>query len=402
MRSGQPKILHLLGGRPLVHYPVALVREAGVAGSVVVVAPGAAAVRAALAESGAAFVEQPEPRGTGHALLQARAAVPATATELLLLYGDVPLLRSETLAALLAHHRARRAAATVLTFVPADPTGYGRVRRRRDGRVRAIVEERDATPAERRGRECNSGIYCFDPRAALARPRRGRAARAPQRPGGAVPHRRRRAARPGRRPGRGRACGGSPRGRRRERPAAARRARGAPPRAHARGAHDRGGGRRRSRGHLRRRDRDGRPRHGPPSRGAPRGPHGDRRAVRDRDGVPAHRHDARGRRHPPALLRARRLPGGGRRHAGPVRAPPPGHAGRARRGHRQLHRDQAGDDRAGREGPPRRVHRRRHGRGGGEHRRGRHHLQLRRGAEASDPDRGARLRRDERESRRPR
>jgi bifunctional UDP-N-acetylglucosamine pyrophosphorylase/glucosamine-1-phosphate N-acetyltransferase len=163
MRSGQPKILHLLGGRPLVRYPVDLVREAGVAGAVVVVAPGAGAVRAALADTGVAFVEQPEPRGTGHALLHARGAVPATATELLLLYGDVPLLSAETLGALRARHRARRAAATVLTFVPADPTGYGRVLRGRDGRVRAIVEERDATPAERRGHECNSGIYCFDP-----------------------------------------------------------------------------------------------------------------------------------------------------------------------------------------------------------------------------------------------
>jgi bifunctional UDP-N-acetylglucosamine pyrophosphorylase/glucosamine-1-phosphate N-acetyltransferase len=164
MRSGQPKILHLLGGRPLVRYPVDLVREAGVAGTVVVVAPGAGAVRAALADTGVTFVEQPEPRGTGDALLHARVAVPATATELLLLYGDVPLLSAETLGALLARHRARRAAATMLTFVPADPAGYGRVLRSRDGRVRAIVEERDATPAERRGRECNSGIYCFDPR----------------------------------------------------------------------------------------------------------------------------------------------------------------------------------------------------------------------------------------------
>jgi bifunctional UDP-N-acetylglucosamine pyrophosphorylase/glucosamine-1-phosphate N-acetyltransferase len=164
MRSGQPKILHLLGGRPLVHYPVALVREAGVAGTVVVVAPGAAAVRAALAGLGASFVEQPKPRGTGHALLQARAEVPERATELLLLYGDVPLLARETLAALLARHRARRAAAAVLTFVPPDPAGYGRVLRDRARRVRAIVEERDATPAQRRGRECNSGIYCFDPR----------------------------------------------------------------------------------------------------------------------------------------------------------------------------------------------------------------------------------------------
>jgi bifunctional UDP-N-acetylglucosamine pyrophosphorylase / glucosamine-1-phosphate N-acetyltransferase len=176
MRSERPKILHLLGGQPLVRYPVALVRAAGVAGTVVVVAPGAEPVRAALADLEARFVEQPTPRGTGDALLRARAAVPATATEVLLLYADVPLLSAETLAALLARHRARRAAASVLTFAPADPTGYGRIRRGRDGRVRAIVEERDATPAERRGRECNSGIYCFDPRAlwpalaAVARP----------------------------------------------------------------------------------------------------------------------------------------------------------------------------------------------------------------------------------------
>jgi bifunctional UDP-N-acetylglucosamine pyrophosphorylase/glucosamine-1-phosphate N-acetyltransferase len=164
MRSGRPKVLHLLGGRPLVYYPVVLVREAGVAGTVVVVPPDAAAVRAGLAELDPSFVEQPEPRGTGHALLQARPALPATCTEVLLLYADVPLLTGETLAALLARHRARGAAATVLTFMPASPGGYGRVLRGRDGRVRAIVEERDATPAQRRGRECNSGIYCFDPR----------------------------------------------------------------------------------------------------------------------------------------------------------------------------------------------------------------------------------------------
>src|SRR5262245_44054184 len=162
MRSGRPKILHLLGGQPLVRYPVALVRDAGVAGTVVVVPGGADGVRAALDDLGAHFVEQPSPRGTGDALRRARPAIPAGVTELLLLYGDVPLLGKDTLAALLARHRAGRAAATVLTFVPADPTGYGRIRRGRDGRVRAIVEERDATPAERRGRECNSGIYCFD------------------------------------------------------------------------------------------------------------------------------------------------------------------------------------------------------------------------------------------------
>lgn len=164
MRSAQPKVAHVLGGRPLIQFPVRLLRDAGVAGIVVVVAPGAAAVRAAVGDPGVRFAEQPAPRGTGDALLAARRAVDAAATEILLLYGDVPLLRAATLEALLARHRARRAAATVLTFVPSRPDGYGRVLRGRDGRVRAIVEERDATAAERRVRECNAGVYCFDPR----------------------------------------------------------------------------------------------------------------------------------------------------------------------------------------------------------------------------------------------
>jgi len=165
MRSARPKVLHPLGGRPLIRYPVDLVRQAGVAGTVVVVAPAAEAVRAALAGAGVDFAVQPEPRGTGHALLVARPHVPATATELLLLYGDVPLLAPATLEALRARHRTRRAAATVLTFTPPDPTGYGRILRDQAGRPRAIVEERDARPAERRTRECNSGIYCFEPAA---------------------------------------------------------------------------------------------------------------------------------------------------------------------------------------------------------------------------------------------
>jgi bifunctional UDP-N-acetylglucosamine pyrophosphorylase/glucosamine-1-phosphate N-acetyltransferase len=164
MRSSRLKILHLLGGQPLVRYPVALVRDVGIQGTVVVVPPGADGVRAALTDLRASFVEQPAPRGTGDALRRARPAIPAGVSELLLLYGDVPLLGTETLGALLARHRTSRAAATVLTFMPVDPTGYGRIRRGQDGRVLAIVEERDATRAERRIRECNSGIYCFDPR----------------------------------------------------------------------------------------------------------------------------------------------------------------------------------------------------------------------------------------------
>jgi bifunctional UDP-N-acetylglucosamine pyrophosphorylase/glucosamine-1-phosphate N-acetyltransferase len=95
----------------------------------------------------------------------AKGAVPATAHEVLLLYADVPLLRPATVEALLAAHRRTRAAATVLTFRPADPTGYGRIIRTQKGRgrLRAIVEERDATATQRRVREVNSGIYCFEP-----------------------------------------------------------------------------------------------------------------------------------------------------------------------------------------------------------------------------------------------
>jgi bifunctional UDP-N-acetylglucosamine pyrophosphorylase / glucosamine-1-phosphate N-acetyltransferase len=166
MRSRRAKVLHRLAGRPLIAYPVALARGAGAAGIVVVVGHQGDAVRDALARQAAVhFAEQKEQRGTGHALLVAKGTVPEDAGEILLLYADVPILSQATVAELLAHHRRTRAAATVLTFTPPDPTGYGRIVRRggRRGPVVGIVEERDATAAQRRLRECNSGIYCFDP-----------------------------------------------------------------------------------------------------------------------------------------------------------------------------------------------------------------------------------------------
>jgi bifunctional UDP-N-acetylglucosamine pyrophosphorylase/glucosamine-1-phosphate N-acetyltransferase len=171
MRSRRAKVLHRLAGRPLITYPVALARAVGARGIVVVVGHQADAVRDAVGTAvpggDIRFAEQREQRGTGHALAVAKGAVPGHATEVLLLYADVPLLSTATVARLLAHHRATRAAATVLTFRPADPTGYGRIVRRgrgRTGAVVGIVEERDASPTQRRIGECNSGIYCFDPR----------------------------------------------------------------------------------------------------------------------------------------------------------------------------------------------------------------------------------------------
>jgi bifunctional UDP-N-acetylglucosamine pyrophosphorylase / glucosamine-1-phosphate N-acetyltransferase len=164
MRSSRAKVLHTLAGRPLVDYPLALARQVGARGIVVVVGHQADLVRAAIrGADDVRFAEQREQRGTGHALVVAKGAVPGTATEVLLLYADVPLLTPATVDGLLARHRQRRAAATVLTFRPRDPTGYGRVVRRA-GRVRGIVEERDASATERRIGECNGGIYAFDPR----------------------------------------------------------------------------------------------------------------------------------------------------------------------------------------------------------------------------------------------
>ena len=168
MRSQRAKVLHRFCGQPLIAYPIALARTIGAQGIILVIGHQAHAIRKALGDApDLCFVEQKEQRGTGHALAVAQDAVPASATELLLLYADVPLLAPETVARLRQHHRKTRAAATVVTFVPPDPTGYGRIVRRGGprGRVIGIVEERDATPAQRRLREANSGIYCFTPRA---------------------------------------------------------------------------------------------------------------------------------------------------------------------------------------------------------------------------------------------
>jgi bifunctional UDP-N-acetylglucosamine pyrophosphorylase/glucosamine-1-phosphate N-acetyltransferase len=158
MRSRTPKVLHMLCGRPLISYPLRLART--LADRVaMVVGPNAQGVRA-LAGSDVTVVEQRERLGTGHAVLQARDACPDRGM-LLVLAADMPLLRLETLERLVAHHRASGAAATVLTAVVERPYGYGRVLRQ-GGRVKRIVEERDATDDEKTIAEINTSVYCFD------------------------------------------------------------------------------------------------------------------------------------------------------------------------------------------------------------------------------------------------
>lgn len=160
MRSKRAKVLHAAAGRPLLGWALGAARALAPAEIVVVVGHGAAEVRAAFEGAGVSFALQKEQRGTGHAARVGLKALRGSPRETLLLYGDVPLLRAESLRALLAHHRARRAAATVLTMFPKDPTGYGRVLRD-DGAIR-VVEHKDASAAERAVGEANTGIYVFE------------------------------------------------------------------------------------------------------------------------------------------------------------------------------------------------------------------------------------------------
>ncbi|TYO96678.1 bifunctional UDP-N-acetylglucosamine pyrophosphorylase/glucosamine-1-phosphate N-acetyltransferase [Geothermobacter ehrlichii] len=161
MKSSRPKVLHPLAGRPMVAFPLGLAEELGCDPTVLVVGHGADRVREAMAERNCLFVEQRQQLGTGHALLCAGEALAGFSGDLLLLCGDVPLLRTATLRGLLDLHRRQQALVTVLTAHMEDPTGYGRIVRDAEGSVQAIVEEKDASEAQRALHEVNTGIYLF-------------------------------------------------------------------------------------------------------------------------------------------------------------------------------------------------------------------------------------------------
>ncbi|MEX0851283.1 MAG: bifunctional UDP-N-acetylglucosamine diphosphorylase/glucosamine-1-phosphate N-acetyltransferase GlmU [Gaiellaceae bacterium] len=156
MHSQVPKHLHSLLGRRMVDWVLGAARELGADPLVVVAAPSAAA-----AFDGIEVAVQEEPRGTGDAVRSARGALEDSAEDVLVLSGDTPLLTSALLSGLLETHRRESAWATVLTFEPDDPRQYGRVLRDGNGGVAAIVEARDAGPAELAVREVNSSIYVF-------------------------------------------------------------------------------------------------------------------------------------------------------------------------------------------------------------------------------------------------
>ena len=168
LKSRRPKVLHEIGGRALLAHVIDAAKTIVPADNIYcVIGHEADSVRAAVEHMGVKFVLQAEQRGTGHALQMVKAEFAVSGVQppanLLVLSGDVPLIKPETIRALMEFHHAERAAMTILTAIPSDPTGYGRVLRKHaeSTEVRGIVEQKDLKPADESA-EINSGIYCFE------------------------------------------------------------------------------------------------------------------------------------------------------------------------------------------------------------------------------------------------
>ena len=162
MKSRHPKVMHKLLDMPLVWWVVRAAREAGAERTIVVVGNGAQEVRDLFADDeDVEFVEQTERLGTGHAVKTVKEAVGGFEGPVVVLAGDAPLIRPETIRSLVDATTTGHNACTVLTMTPPDPTGYGRIYRE-NGQVRAIIEHKDCTPEQRESlTECNSATYCF-------------------------------------------------------------------------------------------------------------------------------------------------------------------------------------------------------------------------------------------------
>jgi len=161
MKSALPKVLHRVAGVPMIDHVLSTASAIAPRTTTVVIGHLGETIRVALSShSGLTFVVQEPQLGTGHALLMTEPVLSQAFGTVVLLSGDVPLLSGKTLKALVDHHGASGASATVVTAEVADPSGYGRIVRRGE-RIARIVEDRDATPDERALGEINSGIYAF-------------------------------------------------------------------------------------------------------------------------------------------------------------------------------------------------------------------------------------------------
>jgi bifunctional UDP-N-acetylglucosamine pyrophosphorylase/glucosamine-1-phosphate N-acetyltransferase len=162
MKSRKAKVLHRAGGKTLLNHVVDTALELAPAERVfVVVGHQAEEVRASVTTPGVGFIVQKEQLGTGHALMAGREQLASLGGDLVIVYGDGPLLRAATLRRLIETKNSSSAAGVLLSAVMEDPTGYGRVIRESGNRVAAIVEQKAASPAQLAIREANMGIYCY-------------------------------------------------------------------------------------------------------------------------------------------------------------------------------------------------------------------------------------------------
>ncbi|MBE9004611.1 bifunctional UDP-N-acetylglucosamine diphosphorylase/glucosamine-1-phosphate N-acetyltransferase GlmU [Fortiea sp. LEGE XX443] len=161
MKSSLPKVLHSLGGRSLVEKVLESVEPLSPSRRMVIVGYQAQEVKASIQSNSLEFVEQTVQLGTGHAIQQLLPHLEDYTGDLLVLNGDVPLLRTETLKQLWQTHQENQNAATILTAQLADPQGYGRVFCNDEHIVQQIVEHKDCTPAQRQNCRVNAGVYCF-------------------------------------------------------------------------------------------------------------------------------------------------------------------------------------------------------------------------------------------------
>jgi bifunctional UDP-N-acetylglucosamine pyrophosphorylase/glucosamine-1-phosphate N-acetyltransferase len=160
MKSEKPKVLHPIVGKPMVQYAIEAAHSIGSRRPIVVIGHGAEQVQNTIGDRVEYVLQNPQ-RGTGHALLQARAQIDPASETVLVLYGDTPFIGAETLQRLLATHRASNAALSLITFTPDAPALYGRIVRDASGQVVDIVEYKEATPEQRAIHEVNSGIFCY-------------------------------------------------------------------------------------------------------------------------------------------------------------------------------------------------------------------------------------------------
>jgi len=175
LKSKRPKVLHEIGGRPLLLHVIAAAEAIAPPDRIFcIIGHQGDSVRTVAVSTGVTFVTQPEQRGTGHALQMLKRYLTfnelTPPQHLLVLSGDVPLIRPETLQQMCAFHLEQHAVMTILTAVPTDPTGYGRVIRQSadSPEVLAIVEQKDLKPDQLATPEINSGIYCFETKALFA------------------------------------------------------------------------------------------------------------------------------------------------------------------------------------------------------------------------------------------